>query len=930
VYVGIGPGYNEDQEGDSFVGPSGEKLLDFYTYGANLDAVADIYATNVVRCLPPANKPSAQPMKACSRYLYEDIGRVVRRYPRVLIVPVGAIATKFLTGRTLDAQLKHPFQKMKDIGRNVWLHATYHPSRILHDPRESRVVMQHMLMINEWLVVGRIEYEDMPIPEYCPEVSKELFRQGDPFCFDLETYGCLKRGWTQTQFDPIKMHKIDKVPIDKIIVSIHTAWRDPTGKLRLGWYQDRMQAHRERFWEWLDRAGILVGQNFPFDVKLIRYCHGRDKIPYWRPLQDSMVETFVLDDLNPRSLKAIAPLYRITDYGDDPPPVKVYEGVNDPKLIVYGCKDSWTTLRLCEISWALMQRKFHSHRHARLKTTKRRVMWFSNSMWSKILMEESGIPFDTDKLVAAFEAQSKILDSCVAELWKDYGYVAIGKGSQGSVRGLFKNAVNRIGRRLETDLSLNPEQVDVDLSALNGIGTTDTGLVKTDADTRNLLQGLAPANMKIARALSVYAEVKGAQKILGYIGPRLYGKEKTAKRYKREVQVNATPEGEIKSCKTRKILLGPKRDFSERLIRVYSRRRYTGIAMAHPSWFILPKSDDKGKKGGVRQYRWSAKGPPVQTDPPIVKYCMTSRYRKGLLGNGDYSRMEWGMAAFIANDVVMLREIALGLDPHIKTASYLLNVDLENQQELRRWLKTYALSILCRCPKHIMRTAARKFTPCKSSDYPVEFLDMVVKFCRQEGGKSENFAYLFGAMAKTVLATMRTKAGFEIPLTRCDGMIRRNDKKYKQLAAMRKRDIEEAIQYGAIHLPILGLSRTFGDSPDDIRGKSRGQVYDLAIQALSGLVLQSAIVETQKFQVSSALPFHVIINNHDAMVIDSRWDVAQEVFAYARDRLLSNWFLRKLERHFGRKFPVKVDMEVLATRGIDESEAKDMMEKVAT
>jgi len=307
---------------------------------------------------------------------------------------------------------------------------------------------------------------------------------------------------------------------------------------------------------------------------------------------------------------------------------------------------------------------------------------------------------------------------------------------------------------------------------------------------------------------------------------------------------------------------------------------------------------------------------------------MTSRYPCGIIGAGDYSQMEWRMAAFTSGDEVMLREIEEGIDPHVETASILLGVELTNEQAVRKWLHERAIHVLCRSPQYAMRTEARGLRQGKPESYPVSFVKNVVAYCRQEGGKSQNFGYLFGATAPTIQKTCRIKAGFEVPLARCNAVIENNNRKYRGLMAFRHLQMNEAIQLGKIHLPILGVSRTFTDDPEDIRGKYRGQVYDYAIQALSGLVLQCAIIELLKWRTEQGrtVPFHVVINNHDAMYADMPWRVAPTVMQEMKNLMLNNWFLRELENHYGRKFPIKVKMELAAVRGLPRSKPEQLIE----
>lgn len=934
IIVGEAPGRTEDQLGECFVGRSGQKLETDYIDPFKLTRYADIYATNTVRCLPQSDKPTASQIKKCHPYLLDDIDAIAKKYKTVLILAAGSYAVNGLTGRSLTEQFKYPFEELSictSTNNKVFMFATYHPAYILRFPHMQKVANTHMSLVAEWLQLGSISYEKMPIPERAPVCTPENFNKGDIVEFDLETYGFIKHERNQTVYHPRKMVAIDHKQPHNIIYTIHIAWVDPKGNIRCGWFVDRNKVHRERFWEWLRKAGIIGGQNIQFDAKLIRYCHGESKLPVWKPLMDTMVETFLYDDLQPRSLKAIVPLYRITDYNDEiaeqSKDVKIYSGVSDKKLIHYGCKDAWCSLRCKHVAWIMMKRMFSSHPNARNKTTRLRIKKYSEIIWSAILLEEAGVPYSAAAMLKARDEAEKIRDSSVAEAQSKYNYALIGPGSDGSKRQLFADAINEIlaelNHKADNGIEVGPSLKGI--QAIESIPTTKTGKVKADANTRNMLQGLATPGSKASIALALLSECSGACKLLNtYIDPRLYGKELKTKRYRKYLYRHNS--GELK---LRKEPIGHKFDYRLQLVWVKDKRgRFTGVGMSYPTWFIIPKGEEKGRGGGVRQFRWSAKDHGVQTDPKPIKACMTSRYRHGIIAAADYSQKEWRMAAFIANDKVMLDEIARDLDPHVESASFLLGTDLTHDSTVRKWLHKEAMHTLVRCPNYKMRMTARKYANYGPRDYPVKFVADVVAFCRQEVGKSPNFAYVYGAYGETIQTTVRWKSGFDVALQTCYGMINRNDKKYDGLVKLREQLTNEALQYGAIHLPILGMTRTFTDDEEAILGQYRGQVYDLEIQALSGLDLQFGIIATQKVQIKEKLPFKVCLNNHDAAYGDFRWDVARQGLILMIANLKDNWFVRQLEAHFGRKFPMKVKAELIATRGVNRGQAEELIQEI--
>jgi DNA polymerase len=130
MFIGEGPGFEEDQQGRPFVGPAGQ-LLTKMIQAINLTR-EEVYITNVVKCRPPGNRvPSEDEVEACRSFLDEEI-RLAD--PRIL-VPLGNCAAQSLTrskkkisdlrGRILEFQ-------------NRQLIATYHPAYLLRNPEAKR------------------------------------------------------------------------------------------------------------------------------------------------------------------------------------------------------------------------------------------------------------------------------------------------------------------------------------------------------------------------------------------------------------------------------------------------------------------------------------------------------------------------------------------------------------------------------------------------------------------------------------------------------------------------------------------------------------------------------------------------------------------------------------------------------------------------
>jgi DNA polymerase len=130
MFVGEGPGADEDAQGLPFVGRAGQ-LLNNMIGAMGLDR-GQVYICNVVKCRPPGNRtPEPEEANTCSPFLFQQID-VVR--PQV-IVALGATAATYLLGQRQPlAGLRgrvHAFRGMQLI-------VTYHPAYLLRDPRQKK------------------------------------------------------------------------------------------------------------------------------------------------------------------------------------------------------------------------------------------------------------------------------------------------------------------------------------------------------------------------------------------------------------------------------------------------------------------------------------------------------------------------------------------------------------------------------------------------------------------------------------------------------------------------------------------------------------------------------------------------------------------------------------------------------------------------
>ncbi|AUX47454.1 uncharacterized protein SOCE26_089750 [Sorangium cellulosum] len=133
VFVGEGPGAEEDLQGEPFVGPAGQ-LLDrmIAAMGYRRD---EVYICNIVKCRPPKNrKPEPAEMAACSPYLAAQLALTK---PRV-IVALGATAVQGLIGATEGiTKLRGTWKLYKG---SIPIMPTFHPAYLLRQPGAKREV----------------------------------------------------------------------------------------------------------------------------------------------------------------------------------------------------------------------------------------------------------------------------------------------------------------------------------------------------------------------------------------------------------------------------------------------------------------------------------------------------------------------------------------------------------------------------------------------------------------------------------------------------------------------------------------------------------------------------------------------------------------------------------------------------------------------
>ena len=141
LFVGEGPGQQEDLQGIPFVGAAG-KLLDDMLSIIDLDR-NNYYIANIVKCRPPQNRdPLETEQDACIGYLREQ----TRLISPKIIVCLGRIAAKRLISENFRITKEHGQFTEKN---GVWLTALYHPAALLRDQSKRPETFRDLLALRE-------------------------------------------------------------------------------------------------------------------------------------------------------------------------------------------------------------------------------------------------------------------------------------------------------------------------------------------------------------------------------------------------------------------------------------------------------------------------------------------------------------------------------------------------------------------------------------------------------------------------------------------------------------------------------------------------------------------------------------------------------------------------------------------------------------
>jgi DNA polymerase len=147
VFVGEGPGENEDLQGEPFVGAAGQLLTKMIeAMGLSREQV---YICNVVKCRPPNNRnPEPDEIAACEPFLLGQLGAI---QPKVIVTLGKFAAQTLLRDQTPITRMRGNWRTFNGIK----LMPTFHPSYLLRDPSEKRKAWADLQLVMKELGLAR-------------------------------------------------------------------------------------------------------------------------------------------------------------------------------------------------------------------------------------------------------------------------------------------------------------------------------------------------------------------------------------------------------------------------------------------------------------------------------------------------------------------------------------------------------------------------------------------------------------------------------------------------------------------------------------------------------------------------------------------------------------------------------------------------------
>ncbi len=155
MFIGEGPGENEDLQGEPFVGRGGQ-LLDKMLKAVDLDRHSNIYIANIVKCRPPKNRdPKPEEQDVCIDWLRNQVKLIKPE----IIVCLGRISAAKIIKNDIKISKEHGLFFKKG---NTLMMPMLHPAAVLRNPNLKPEAFNDFLILRE------------KIKEICPQVYENL------------------------------------------------------------------------------------------------------------------------------------------------------------------------------------------------------------------------------------------------------------------------------------------------------------------------------------------------------------------------------------------------------------------------------------------------------------------------------------------------------------------------------------------------------------------------------------------------------------------------------------------------------------------------------------------------------------------------------------------------------------------------------------
>ncbi len=170
MFIGEGPGFNEDRQGRPFIGAAG-KFLDQLLGAAGLTR-GDVYITNIVKCRPPNNRdPMPDEIEACSKWLNRQIELIK---PEVIVTLGRHSMNRFIPGATISRI--HGDPRVID---GITVVPMFHPAAALHQERYRSLIVADFEKLPTILAAAQQRLRAAPPPQ--PEAPPVAAEQGRLF-----------------------------------------------------------------------------------------------------------------------------------------------------------------------------------------------------------------------------------------------------------------------------------------------------------------------------------------------------------------------------------------------------------------------------------------------------------------------------------------------------------------------------------------------------------------------------------------------------------------------------------------------------------------------------------------------------------------------------------------------------------------------------